>query len=394
VACEIAPQGVTAARSDVAAGPIAAVASAAFAAGALAPGLKPGNLVDRLAIVTALRRALEEVGAKPNTRNADITLVLPDGACRVLLLDFEALPTKLSEALPLVRFRLKKLVPFDADTAMVSFQILSQSKHLVRVLAVSIPRDVLAEYESAVREAGFEPGAVLPSTLAAMGGVASEGSTLLVNANALGVTTAIARDGILLLHRAIDLQLEPAGVPAGVPVDLLQPSGTAEFQALPIVSREETEAEWAAQEPLPEHGRNPYAVEVPVMVAASSMEHFAEPGAGGELTHLVQEALAQPLPVQDVEPLPAGEFAREIAQAVSVAAAYFEDTLNATPDVVLSAGSVGQRALETILRDAGVLESDGLRVRELVTADALGVDATSARVSRSALASVWGALCG
>ena len=51
--------------------------------------------------------------------------MVPDSTVRVLLLDFDSLPSKAAEALPVVRFRLKKLLPFDADDAAVSYQIMS-----------------------------------------------------------------------------------------------------------------------------------------------------------------------------------------------------------------------------------------------------------------------------
>ena len=68
-------------------------------------------------------------------------------AVRVLLLDFDELPAKAAEALPVVRFRLKKLLPFDADDAAVSYQVMATSKVGMQVLAVAMPREVLAEYE-------------------------------------------------------------------------------------------------------------------------------------------------------------------------------------------------------------------------------------------------------
>jgi len=43
-----------------------------------------------------------------------------------------------------------------------------ENKHECKVLAAVLPGPVLAEYEAAVRAAGFEPGAVLPSSLAAL----------------------------------------------------------------------------------------------------------------------------------------------------------------------------------------------------------------------------------
>src|ERR1700712_5783249 len=256
LACEISPQGIVAARGEKAGSPLCAVAKVALAAGAVVPSLKPGNVVDRVAVVAAIRKALDGVGARGNTRGADLTLVIPDAAVRVLLLDFDALPNRLSEALPIVRFRLKKMLPFDADDAMVTYQVMSTSRSVVRVLAVAIPPDVLSEYEAVAREAGFEPGSVLPSTLACIAAVdEGESAALLINANPLSVTTAIVRGGILMLHRSVDLQPAASGVPANYPAAMFESNG----HALPLVDVHETAGEWAAQEPLPEHGRNPYA---------------------------------------------------------------------------------------------------------------------------------------
>lgn len=374
VACEIMPRGVVAARSAEAAGPLEAVARAVLSDSAIAPSLKPGNIADRVAVAAAVRRTLEQVGARSNSRGDDITLVIPDSAVRVLLLDFDALPNRLSEALPLVRFRLKKLLPFDADEAMVSFQVMSTGKAGVRVLAVAIPRDVLSEYETAAREAGFEPGAVIPSTLAALAALDDAEPVLLVNANALGITTAIARAGILLLHRSVDLQEPASGTPANLPPLLFDATGLFEASVpgmplpgsgLPLVDPHETAAEWAAQQPLPEHGRDPYG--------RAHLE--PQPGNGAE----------------DLQPAP---LAAEIAQAVSVAAAYFEDTLAVTPERVLSAGPIGAEQLRWILVEQGVAEADGLRVRELVDSAAIGADAASAAVPRAWLSGVLGALRG
>ena len=259
LACEIFPGGVVAGRSPEPGLPLSAVGKADLSPQAVVPSLKPGNIADRVAVIAALRRSLEAVGARANARNSDLTLIIPDAAVRVLLLDFDALPTKLSEALPIVRFRLKKLVPFDTDEAMVSFQVMSTSRSMIRVLAVTIPRDVLREYESVVREAGFEPGAVLPSTLASLAAVEEgEGASILVNAHALGVTTAIVRAGIVLLHRSVELAELASGTPATLPAALFEPS-TPGGSLLPLVDRDNSQAEWAAQEPLPEYGRNPYA---------------------------------------------------------------------------------------------------------------------------------------
>jgi type IV pilus assembly protein PilM len=462
IACDISPQGVVAAKSSQAGAPLEAVACAKLVEGAIIPSLKPGNIADRVAVAAAVRKALEAIGERPNTRGSDITLVLPDAAVRVLLLDFDSLPSKLSEALPLVRFRLKKMLPFDADDAMLSFQVMSTSKSMVRVLAVAIPRDVLREYEAAAREAGFEPGAVIPSTVAALAAVDDEAAALLVNANSLGVTAAIVRGGILTLHRSVDLQVQPTGTPANLPPALFDtPSQALPSMMLPLVDAEATAGEWAAQEALPEHGRNPYADRVAGEVAvqdedsitelhvpatyAPAFEHAQhERDAPGSLSHspyaspmldaefsaeshnsiliaptslgtmteekaddfvldtevrdIAAAALHEPPPVHSSAlngnphlPVALGE---EIAQAVSVAVAYFEDTLAEMPSTIFSAGPLGAEALARILKENGIAESDGLRVRELVETTSLMAEATTASVPRGWLAGVTGALRG
>ena len=64
---------------------------------------------------------------------------------------------------------------------------MTTGKSGVQVVAAAMPHEVLADYEGMVREAGFEPGAVLPSTLAALAGLGEgEHPTLVVNAGREG----------------------------------------------------------------------------------------------------------------------------------------------------------------------------------------------------------------
>jgi type IV pilus assembly protein PilM len=320
LACELRAEGVVAARAEDAAGVLAAVSRAAVAE------------ESRTATVGAMRKALEAVSLK--TR--DVTLVVPDGAVRVLLLDFDTLPGKPVEALPLVRFRLKKLLPFDADDAAVSYQVMATAKDALQVLAVAMPREVLADYEGMVREAGFEPGAVLPSTLAALAGLAEgEHPTLVVNAGREGVTTAIVKAGVLLLHRTVDLGADArADAVAGL-------------------------------------GAETVAVEL---------------AAGGHETVVVAREI--------VVDGGLAATASEVAQAVSVAAAYFEDTLQSAPGVVLATGTLGAEALAGLLAAA---EIGPVTVREVVDREMLGAGATAvgtpSGVPLGWLAGVRGVLC-
>jgi type IV pilus assembly protein PilM len=397
LAVEIRGGGVVAARSGQtsasSAGLLAAVSLADLAADALEPGLKQGNFRTHTAVVAAVRKALEAVTEKGMGRV--VSLVVPDAAVRVLLLDFDTLPAKPAEALPVVRFRLKKMLPFDADDAQVSFQTMSAAhgtaaKGLIRVVAVAIPRAVLEEYESVVREAGFEPGAVLPSTLAALAGLPEEEApALVVNAGPQSVTTAIVQDGVLLLHRSVDMS---GNVQVGILAEAAAAQTTA-VASLPLIDREATEQEWAMQQAAPQFGRDPYGAvrqeaaygnELAAVIAAEAIADAAE---------LMDRAAAE-----DSRAAALHSRIREITQAVSVAAAYFEDTLEQSPSVVLSAGSTSAGALHAMLAEAGFgtiagsASAASIRVEELVELEALVAQAATTRVARGWLAGVRGAL--
>ncbi len=204
-AVELAPHGVLAAASPGQGQPHV-YAFEPLPAGAFLPGIGEHNLLKPEAVANAIRTALGQVA--PRTRA--ITLVVPDTAVRVFLLDFDSLPSHAAEAVPVLRFRLRKMVPFDVEHAGLSYQVLVENKTECRVLAAVVPGPILAEYENAVRAAGFEPGAVLPSSLAALAAVDSADPMLAVNLGELALTTSITHGQDLLLYRTLDLPEDPA----------------------------------------------------------------------------------------------------------------------------------------------------------------------------------------
>jgi type IV pilus assembly protein PilM len=199
-AIEIAPQGVLAAALP-AKGQPPVYAFEPLPAGAIVPGIGEANLRTTDAVIGAIRAALDKVS--PRTRS--VTVVLPDTSLRVFVLDFDSLPPKPIEALPVLRFRLRKMVPFDVEHAGLSYQVLVEKKGEVKVLAAVIPGPILQEYEAAVRAAGHEPGAVLPSTLAALASRDSMEAMLTANLSASALTTSITNGQDLLLYRTLDL---------------------------------------------------------------------------------------------------------------------------------------------------------------------------------------------
>ena len=199
LACEIAADRVLAGRASDAGRLVEIVSARELAPGSLVPDLMEPNLRDKAAIRHAIEGALTSVGA----RSRDVIAILPDTAVRVVLLDFETLPAKRDEAEAVVRFRLKKSLPFDPANARVSYHAQSTRKGMQAVAAVVL-NTVLEEYESAFRDAGYTPGWVMPSMLAAIGAADAERPTLVVKVDARTISIAILDNEQLLLSRTLE----------------------------------------------------------------------------------------------------------------------------------------------------------------------------------------------
>ncbi len=199
VACEISSERIVAARAAEAGKNLEAAAVAALPEGLVTPGLQQANIADRAQLVPVLRDALSAVAG----RLRDICLIIPDPTTRVMLLEFETLPEKREDADAVVRFRLKKSLPFEVEQAAVSFDRQSTANP-IRVVAAVTPRSVLDEYESLVREAGYNPGSVLPSMVAALGLADASHPTMVIKVEHGTTTFAIVNQEQLLLYRALE----------------------------------------------------------------------------------------------------------------------------------------------------------------------------------------------
>jgi type IV pilus assembly protein PilM len=199
VACEISAERIVAARSAEGGTTLEAAAAAALPPGLLTPGLLQANIPEPAQVVPVLRDSLAAVAG----RSRDICLIIPDATTRVMLLDFETLPEKHQDADAVVRFRLKKSLPFEVEQAAVSFDRQGTSNP-IRVVAAVTPRSVLEEYESLVREAGYNSGTVLPSMIAALGLADASHPTMIIKVEHGTTTFAIVDRDQLLLYRALE----------------------------------------------------------------------------------------------------------------------------------------------------------------------------------------------
>jgi len=199
LACEISADRILAARISESGGRVSTCAAHELSPGVVVPDLIENNLRER----DAVRRVIQDTLSSIADRGRDVIAVLPDAAVRVVLLDFETLPTKRDEAEAVVRFRLKKSLPFDVEKARVSYHAQPSVTNMKVVAAVALS-SVVEDYEAAFRDAGYSPGVLLPSMLAALGAADAQRPTLVVKVDARTTSIAILDQEQLLLFRTLE----------------------------------------------------------------------------------------------------------------------------------------------------------------------------------------------
>ena len=199
LACEIAADRVLAGRLGDAGSGLDASAAHALAPGSVVPDLVENNLRQPEDVRDGIEEALGAVAG----RSRDVIAIVPDAAVRVMLVEFDTLPSDQEEALGVIRFRLKKSLPFDVDKAKVSFHAQKFNNEMKVVAAVGLA-SVIEDYEVVFRDAGFSPGVVLPSMLAALGAADAKKPTLVVKVDAHTTSIAILNEDQLQLFRTLE----------------------------------------------------------------------------------------------------------------------------------------------------------------------------------------------
>lgn len=167
---------------------------------------------------------LPRLTGEPVARRGRAALAIPDYAVRMAILDFEEFPSGEAERAALVRFRLRKSVPFPIDEARVSYSVQLQEAKRVEVLAVAIARPILEEYEAVFTGAGYRVGLVTPSSIAVLPlcPPGERGLTVLAKAAESTLTVLLLDEGHVRLVRCIDIGEHEAGRDPETVLSLLQ----------------------------------------------------------------------------------------------------------------------------------------------------------------------------
>jgi type IV pilus assembly protein PilM len=166
------------------------------------------NFSDASALAQALRRCVPPE-PRPSVRLA--VLVLPDYSSRVAVLDFDSFPPVVEEQLALVRFRMKRTVPFDIEDAVVACypQARRSGAKGLDVVTVAISREIASQYTVPFHAAGFQCGLITLSGLAALSLDDSNPDTaaqwIQVKLAGRALTVCLVDQGALRMFRCVEL---------------------------------------------------------------------------------------------------------------------------------------------------------------------------------------------
>jgi len=120
--------------------------------------LRP-NLIEPEALAAFIQKLFDEAGVK----GGRIGLTLPDMLARISVVELPGAPRSSAEAKELLRFRLKKSLPFDVDEARLSYQAMPGDSP--SFLTGIMREEVAAQYEKLFADIGFHVGVTETSSL-------------------------------------------------------------------------------------------------------------------------------------------------------------------------------------------------------------------------------------
>jgi type IV pilus assembly protein PilM len=200
LAMEITPERVAAARFGRT-GALDGYAVEPLPPRAIVPSAVESNIGNAAAVKLAVSNACVRLRAK----DEDVALILPDPVIRVFVQHFDEFPRSTAEAEPMLRWKLKKSVPFEVDETLISFMRQSPREEGVDIVTALARLRIIREYEALAEGAELHPGVVLSSSLAAITLLDDQRPTLLARVSGNSLTTAIVREGVLCGYRCTEL---------------------------------------------------------------------------------------------------------------------------------------------------------------------------------------------
>lgn len=177
--------------------------------------LRVSPLEDNILMPDTLAEVVKELAPpEPGKKNRDAAVLVPDYAVRVAVLDFDSFPKDAKEQASLVKFRLKKSVPFDIESAILGYAAQPGDRKKTEVVVAVATLEILARYEAPFRAAGLQPGFLTPSCLGLIHLLDGAGSTVVAKLSGRFLTILVMADGRLKLARCLETPPDLPGIAA------------------------------------------------------------------------------------------------------------------------------------------------------------------------------------
>ncbi len=158
---------------------------------ALVPSAVEANVIN----ASAMKTGMANIVSRLRARGQEVALILPDPVIRVFVQHFEEFPRSPQEAIPMLRWKLKKSIPFEADETVISYMRQPAREEGVDMVTALARLRIVREYEALAEGASLYPGVILSSS-----------PTLLARVSGVALTTAIVRGDMLCGYRCTELQ--------------------------------------------------------------------------------------------------------------------------------------------------------------------------------------------
>jgi type IV pilus assembly protein PilM len=176
--------------------------------GALVASPIETNIVNPIAVKAAVASVTKTLKLK----DEDAALIVPDPVIRVFVQHFDDFPRSEDEAVPMLRWKLKKSVPFEVDETLLSYMLQPSRGDGIDVVTAIARLRIIKEYEALLEPQGLRAGVVLSSTLTAISLLEDSRPTLLARLSGTSLTTAIVREGVLAGYRCTELPTTAAEI--------------------------------------------------------------------------------------------------------------------------------------------------------------------------------------
>ena len=201
-ACELTSRHIIVAGVDRSRRGIRATAASELPAGVVSTSYSEANIRNSESVQSSVKQLLTQAGFS----GSEIVLVVPDDTSRIAFLTAEKHSKDPDEQRTFIRWKLKKTIPFEVDSAQIAFRVVGpQSGGAgVDILVALSPRAVVEEYENLFDSLDIHAGMVVPSTLATLNLFhAPAGDSLFLKIASDCVTTTVFKDQRMQFYRRV-----------------------------------------------------------------------------------------------------------------------------------------------------------------------------------------------